>query len=92
MRQQEDRRSVRGRKGMLAEMKEMFVLPPTIELTRNVQAAVQGSRGILEYTDERIRVSLEGLEVCFYGTELSIRSLDQDSLEIKGRIERVEYR
>ena len=89
MAQREGKHAIRD---MLAGTKDLFILPPTIELTDNTQATVLGTKGILEYTDELIRVSFANMEVCFYGTRLSISSLSQDSLEIKGRIERLEYR
>ena len=90
--QQENHPKQNSIRRIFAGAKEMFFLPPTIELTNNTHATVQGSRGILEYTDEQIRIRLAEAEACFFGTELSICSLDQDSLEIRGRIERVEYR
>lgn len=90
--QQENRSKRNGFQRIFGGAKEMFVLPPTIELTNNTHATVQGSCGILEYTDEQIRVRLAEAEACFFGSGLSICSLDQDSLEIRGRIERVEYR
>ena len=86
---QENRRPL---KDVLIGAKELFVLPPTVEITGNTQATIQGAKGIIEYTDELIRVNLGEMEACFYGGNLSICSLTQDSLEIKGSIERVEYR
>ena len=64
---------------------------PCVEILSNRRATVQGSKGILEYGDELIRVSLSGMEVRFYGQELSIGCLSRDGLEITGKIQRLEY-
>lgn len=83
----------RGRiREALTGAQEWFVLPPTVEITGNTRITMQCVRGILEYEEDRIRVGLSDLEACVYGSDLRICSLDQDSLEIRGRIERIEYR
>lgn len=77
---------------MLTGAQELFVLPPTVEITGNTRVTMQCVRGILEYGEDRIRVRLPDLEACVLGSDLRICSLDQDSLEIRGCIERIEYR
>ncbi|WMJ23521.1 YabP/YqfC family sporulation protein [Paludicola sp. MB14-C6] len=72
-------------------VKEDIVAHSQIEIVGNKEAVIQGAKGIIEYTDELIRINLENLEVDFYGQKLTIESLSQDSLEIKGIIQRVEY-
>lgn len=73
------------------QVKDEIVSSSIIELEGNRKAIVQGTRGILEYKDELIRVNLEDFQVHFYGVKLSINCFSQDSLEIKGIIQRVEY-
>lgn len=89
MSQQDDRHPI---KDALLNTKDYFLIPPTIELSSNKQATIEGSKGIIEYTDELIRINLADMEACFYGSNLTIGSLSQDSLEIKGNIERLEYK
>lgn len=72
-------------------VKEDIMIQSQIEIVGNREVVIQGSKGIIEYTDELIRINLDNLEVAFYGQKLSIESLSQDSLEIKGIIQRVEY-
>ena len=79
-------------KEVLLSARDKFVFEPTIELISNKQATVQGAKGIIEYTEELIRINLSDQEACFYGNNLSIGCLSQDSLEITGNIERLEYR
>lgn len=71
--------------------KELFEVPSSIQIFSNKQAVIQGAQGILEYTDERIRIRYGKGEACFYGSQLCIGCLSSDSLEISGRIERLEY-
>lgn len=72
--------------------REAVVIDSSIEITSNRQAVVRGAKGILEYEEEQIRVALMECEVCFWGRRLTIDCLSQDSLEIRGEIERIEYR
>lgn len=76
---------------MLQTTQEAFSTAPCVEILSNQRATVQGSRGILEYTEDLIRVSLSGMEARFYGEGLSIGCLSQEGLEITGTIQRVEY-
>lgn len=71
--------------------KDFLEIPPSIQIFTNKQAVVQGACGILEYADDCIRIRYAGGEACFYGMGLSIGCLSSDSLEITGRIERLEY-
>lgn len=75
----------------LISVKEEISSKSQIELISNKEAVIQGTKGIIEYSDELIRVSLEDFEVQFYGQKLNIECLSQDSLEIKGIIYRIEY-
>lgn len=79
-------------KEVFLSARDKFVQEPTVELVSNKQATVQGAKGIIEYTEELIRINLAEREACFYGQNLSIGCLSQDSLEITGNIERLEYR
>lgn len=72
-------------------IKDELTTHSQIELTSNREAIIQGTKGIIEYSDELIRISLEDFEVQFYGKKLNIECLSQDSLEIKGIIYRIEY-
>lgn len=72
-------------------VKDEIITNSSIEVISNRSAVIQGTKGILEYNDDLIRISLDEFEVQFYGTKLSIQCLSQDSLEIKGTINRIEY-
>lgn len=72
-------------------VKDELSLSSRIEIIGNREAVVQGSNGVIEYTNESIRIRMDDLSVQFYGQKLSIEGLTQDSLEIKGEIQRIEY-
>ena len=76
---------------MFTSAKEDVLIQPQIEITLNKTAVLEGACGIIEYTDELIRVNFANYEVKFYGTHLVIDNLSQDTLEIRGNIERLEY-
>lgn len=75
----------------LVGVKDYITTNSQIEIIGNREIMIQGSKGIIEYTDELIRINLEDNEVQIYGQKLSISCLSQDSLEIKGIIHRLEY-
>ncbi len=75
----------------LREALALFGTEAVIELQGDRVATVQGSRGLIEYTESLIRISLGDKEARFFGDGLSLGCLNQDSLEIRGTIQRVEF-
>lgn len=85
-------KSAKGKiKQLLGSAKEALLLDSQIEIVSNTHAVIQGAKGIMEYNDDSIRVKLNDREVQFYGENLSIECLSQDSMELKGKISRIEY-
>ncbi|MDD2417711.1 MAG: YabP/YqfC family sporulation protein [Oscillospiraceae bacterium] len=62
-----------------------------IELIGNKRAVVDGCQGIVEYSDELIRLQTESGMVRFTGSQLSISNLTEDSAIIEGNILVLEY-
>lgn len=62
-----------------------------IELLGNREAVVEGCKGILEYDENIIRLSINKLEVKFYGNDLSIRNLNSENIVINGNIHNIEF-
>ncbi len=71
--------------------KEQVLIQPSVEVLSNQKAALRGKYRILEYSDEWIRIQLEGLQICLYGSGLELDSVLPESLEIRGTISRIEY-
>ena len=82
-------------KDMLVDQLE---LPRTItdnlcymEMLGNRQVIVDGSCGILDYDDKKIRLNTGKGTVCFEGSQLQIKSLDCEQAVITGLISLVEF-
>ena len=62
-----------------------------IETFSNKEAIVEGCKGILEYSDEYIKLNVGCGNVGFFGTGLYAHSFSDETLVIKGRIKNIEY-
>ena len=62
-----------------------------IELCGNREAVVDGCQGILQYEDTVIRVSTGRLVVRFTGSDLCIRTMQQNQILICGTIASVDF-
>ena len=76
-------------KEKLTELMQEF--ESLIQIDGNHSAILQGTRGIVEYADDFIKVAFKKFQMQFYGENLSIVCLTQDSIEIQGIIKRIEY-
>lgn len=59
---------------------------PRMELVGDRQLWMEGHRGILSYGSEAIHISAGRMAVCVQGTELTLRSMNAETLCICGRI------
>ncbi len=64
---------------------------PIIRLCSNTEASVDGCKGVLDYYDNLIRLSIPNGTVSFIGNRLSITSFTESSAIITGCIEQLEY-
>lgn len=64
---------------------------PHIEFVGNSTVNIEGSKGVLEYSDTKIRISLGYLSVSFLGTNLNLRCISPTALVIVGVIKSMEY-
>ena len=62
-----------------------------IELAGNREAIVDGCQGILQYEDNVIRLSTGRLIVRFTGSELMIRTMQENQILISGTILSVDF-
>lgn len=65
---------------------------PCIELNGNREAILEGSKGVLEYSPETVRVNTSGMIVSFFGRELDLRCISPSALIIGGCISKIEFR
>lgn len=64
---------------------------PCIEFTGNREAVIEGSRGVLEYSTERVSVNTAGMIVVLSGRGLNLRCISDAALIIDGFITGVEF-
>ena len=62
-----------------------------MELNGNREAVVEGCGGILEYSEETVRVRTGKLVVKFVGRGLTVKCLTADSLVVEGFFTGVEF-
>lgn len=61
------------------------------EINSNKEAIIEGSKGILQYEENIIRVNMGKMITSFCGRNLSLKCLDSDSLVITGFITSIEF-
>ena len=64
---------------------------PCIELSGNREVLIEGSRGVLEYTPETVRVNTVGMMITVSGRELNLRCISASALIIDGFITGLEF-
>lgn len=64
---------------------------PCMELSGNREVVLEGSRGVLEYTPEIVRVNTVGMIVSFHGRELDLRCISPSALIIGGFITSIDF-
>lgn len=62
-----------------------------IELDGNTTATLEGSKGVLEYSETCIRVSVENFVVSFEGQCLTLKCISPTALTIHGSILNINY-
>lgn len=62
-----------------------------IEINSGREVLIEGCRGILEYSDTKIQVSVGRQAVTVHGSELTVRNMFTQMIVIIGRIASVEY-
>ncbi len=62
-----------------------------IELDGNNTAVLEGSKGVLEYSTECIRISVESFIVSFQGKNLTLKCISPTALTIHGSILNINF-
>lgn len=62
-----------------------------IELDGNSSVTLEGSKGVLEYSTECIRISVENYIVSFCGKNLTLKCISPTALTINGSILNVNF-
>ncbi len=94
MRNEDSKERITGR--VEEKLVDIFELPknvlldmPRIVLVGNVQLTLENHQGIVEYTQERVRVATSRGEVAVEGRGLCISRITKTDIAIEGRIHRI---
>ena len=72
-------------------VKDAFKEKSNIEITGNTSAVIEGSQGVLEYSDKLIRIGLSGFSVAFIGRKLNLKCISATSLVVDGFFTNIEF-
>lgn len=78
------------RKRLVPELPPMHGAP-CIELNGNREAVIEGSKGVLEYTTDCVRINAASMVITLSGRGLDLRCISDSSLIIEGFITGVEF-
>ena len=71
--------------------REIVLNLPRLTVIGNLQCYLENHRGVIEYSTEKIRLSVNGGEVMISGSDLVIRYLGSEEIAIDGTIGMVRY-
>lgn len=72
-------------------VKELFYELPQLQFDYNKEVVIEGSKGVLEYTQQLIRINTSAGLMCFYGKSLNLKCISSSELIINGYIEKVDF-
>lgn len=64
---------------------------PTISLSSNKEALIEGSKGIVKYSDTEIDINCKKFILRFIGFDLSIKALNAESISVNGKITQINF-
>lgn len=71
--------------------KDLMLGEPIVTITGRSDLTIENYKGILEYQQDKIRLSLKRGQIEIYGNALKIEYYTNDDMRISGCIDRVEY-
>ena len=64
---------------------------PCLEFSSNREVVIEGSKGVVEYSGECIRINTADVMLSFFGRELDLKCISESALIIAGYITKVEF-
>lgn len=64
---------------------------PHIEMTGNREIIIEGSRGILEYDENLVKINGGKFAITIFGRELELRNLTDDSVIVQGNVDNIGF-
>ncbi len=66
-------------------------IEPLIDLISNREAVIEGSKGIVQYSDTSIDINCKCFILRFTGFDMSIKTLSSDSIAVNGNITQIDF-
>ena len=84
---------MKKKKSVITELNEFSEndLLPHIEFDSDRKAVVEGSKGVIEYNENVVRINCKNVCLKFCGHELNITALSPDRISVTGRITAFEF-
>lgn len=73
------------------ELRNLFADLPGLSFLFNREVVIEGSKGVLQYSETVIRINTAQGLVCFEGRGLNLRCISETELIIDGFITKVEF-
>lgn len=71
--------------------KDVVLGVPILTLTGHYEVNIENYRGILEYTEQLIRINVRGGQIRIIGKSLEINYYTTTDMKITGKVEKIEY-
>lgn len=82
---------IKSRIEQISDITAKMTKPVTIDMTSNTEALISGSKGIIEYNEEKVKINCGNIIASFYGNSLGITSLCVDEVLVSGKIIRIDF-
>ncbi len=81
----------KDKKSNVRHLSDAILEIPAIDMVSNREASVWGTKGVIEYTKELIRLNCGDIIVSFQGLELTMKALSVEEVIINGIIANIEF-
>ena len=71
--------------------KDVVMGMPLLTVTGQTELGLENYRGILEYTDELVRIQTKNGQIKILGKQLQIEYYTNDEMKLRGHIDSIEF-
>jgi len=76
---------------LFGKSEEEILSEVRMEITSNTEFTLEGCMGVLEFTQNYIKLNLKKGNITLCGKNLDINGFEQDSITVKGIIDSIEF-
>lgn len=69
----------------------LSAMPFELNFVSNREVVIEGSKGVLLYSENIIKINTTSALLCFYGRGLNLKCISSTNLIISGFVEKVEF-